>query len=101
MSERGLEFKVGLLILISSAILVAFIFVLGNFSLRSGYTIYVDYDYIGALQAGAPVKVSGIKVGKVESVEFFGGKEDPKLGKRVQVRVSAWIRGSRTRQHPR
>ena len=91
MSERGLEFKVGLLILISAAILVGFIFTLGNFSLRSGYTIYVDYDYIGALQAGAPVKVSGIKVGKVESVEFFGGKQDPKLGKRVQVRVDVWI----------
>src|SRR5689334_1684340 len=91
-SERGLEFKVGLLVLVSSAILVGFIFILGNFSLRSGFTIYVDYDYIGALQPGAPVKVSGIKVGKVSDVEFVGGKPDAKLGgKRVQVRVTAWI----------
>jgi phospholipid/cholesterol/gamma-HCH transport system substrate-binding protein len=90
--ERGLEFKVGLLILISSAILLAFIFILGNFSLRSGFNIYVDYDYIGSLQPGAPVKVSGIKVGKVEAVDFLGGKEDPKIGgKRVQVRVTVWI----------
>ncbi|HEY5927382.1 MAG TPA: MlaD family protein [Kofleriaceae bacterium] len=91
MRERGLEFKVGLLILLSSAILIAFIFVLGNFSLRSGFTIYVDYDYIGSLQPGAPVKVSGIKVGKVTEVEFRGGKIDPQLGKRVQVRVTVWI----------
>jgi phospholipid/cholesterol/gamma-HCH transport system substrate-binding protein len=92
MRERGLEFKVGLLILVSSAILVAFIFVLGNFSLRSGFKIYVDYDYIGSLQEGAPVKVSGIKVGKVSDVTFFGGKPDPKLdGKRVQVRLTVWI----------
>jgi phospholipid/cholesterol/gamma-HCH transport system substrate-binding protein len=92
MNERGLEFKVGLLILVSSAILLGFIFILGNFSLRSGFTVAIDYDYIGALQPGAPVKVSGIKVGKVESVEFLGGKPDPKLGgKRVQVRVTAWI----------
>ena len=92
MRERGLEFRVGLLILVSSAILVAFIFVLGNFSLRSGFNIYVDYDYIGSLQPGAPVKVSGIKVGKVEAVDFLGGKPDPKLdGKRVQVRVTVWI----------
>jgi phospholipid/cholesterol/gamma-HCH transport system substrate-binding protein len=91
MRERGLEFKVGLLILISSAILVGFVFILGNFSLRSGFTLYVDYDYIGSLQQGAPVKVSGIKVGKVQSVSFWGGKEDPKLGKRVQVRLSVWI----------
>jgi ABC-type transporter Mla subunit MlaD len=87
--ERGLEFKVGVLILISSAILIGFIFVLGNLSLRSGFTIYADFDYIGALQPGA-IKVSGIKVGKVKDVEFFGGKptED---GQAVQVRVTAWI----------
>ncbi len=91
MRERGLEFKVGLLILISSAILVAFVFILGNFSLRSGFTLYVDYDYIGALQQGAPVKVSGIKVGKVENVAFWGGKKDPKLDQRVQVRLTVWI----------
>jgi len=88
---RGLEFRVGLLIVISTAILVGFIFVLGNFSLRSGFTIQVDFDYIGALQPGAPVKVSGIKVGKVKDVEFLGGKLDPQTNKRVQVRVTAWI----------
>jgi len=94
MRERGLEFKVGLLILLSSAILVAFIFVLGNFSLRSGFHIYVDYDYIGSLQPGAPVKVSGIKVGKVSDIEFRGGKIDERLpgpDKRVQVRLTVWI----------
>jgi len=91
MRERGLEWKVGLLILISSAILVGFIFVLGNFSLRPGFTIYVDFEYVGALQPGAPIKVSGIKVGKVSEVEFRGGAVDPVLGKRVQVRVAAWI----------
>lgn len=91
MRERGLEFKVGLLIVISTAILLGFIFVLGNFSLHSGFKLYVDYDYIGSLQPGAPVKVSGIKVGKVESVELWGGKEDPQLKQRVQVRVEVWI----------
>ncbi len=89
--QRGLEFKVGLLILISTAILVAFIFVLGNFSLSSGYTLYADFEYVGSLQPGAPVKVAGIKVGKVESVSFWGGKRDEKLGERVQVRVAIWV----------
>lgn len=95
MRERGLEFKVGLLILVSSAILIGFIFVLGNFSLRSGFTFKLDYDYIGSLQQGAPVKVSGIKVGKVSGVEFLGGKPDDKVGgKRVQVRVTVWVENS-------
>lgn len=91
MRDRSLEFKVGLLILVSTAVLVGFLFVLGNFSLRSGFTLAVDYDYVGSLQPGAPVKLSGIKVGKVESVELFGGRLDPQVGQRVQVRVTAWI----------
>ena len=91
MRERGLEFRVGLMILVSTVILVGFIFVLGNFSLRSGFNIYVDFDYIGSLQAGAPIKVSGIKVGKVEDVQFLGGKIDPKTNRRTQVRVTAWV----------
>jgi phospholipid/cholesterol/gamma-HCH transport system substrate-binding protein len=92
MVERGLEYKVGLLILASSAILVSFLFILGNYSLRSGFTIYVDYNYVGSLQAGAPIKLSGIKVGKVKAVELHGGQPDPAIGgKRVQVRVTAWV----------
>ncbi len=91
MKERGLEFKVGALIVTAAVILVAFIFVLGNFSLRSGFRLKVDFDYVGSLQAGAPIKVSGIKVGKVEEVEFLGGKVDPATNRRVQVRVTAWI----------
>ena len=72
-------------------ILAAFVFVLGNFSLGKGFTVHVDYDYSGNLQEGAPVKVAGIKVGKVQAVRFLGGKLDDKTGRRVQVRVDAWI----------
>lgn len=91
MRERGLEWKVGLLLIVAAAILVGFVFVLGNFSLSSGYTIYVDYDYSGNLQPGAPVKVAGIKVGKVEDVRFLAGRYDDDVKRRVYVRVEAWI----------
>lgn len=91
MRERGLEFRVGLLIVVAMVVLAGFLVVLGNFSLRSGITFYVDYDYIGNLQAGAPVKVSGIKVGKVADVDFLGGRIDAKTGRRVQVRLHVWI----------
>src|SRR5262245_41137730 len=89
--ERALEFKVGLLIVIAGAVLGAFVFVLGNFSTGGGYNLYVDYDFSGNIQPGAPVKVSGIKVGKVDDVEFWGGKLDPKAGRRVQVRLVVWV----------
>ena len=91
MRTRGLEFRVGLLIVAAAAILAAFVFVLGNFSFRSGFTIYVDYNFSGNVHPGAPVKVSGITVGKVESVNFLGGEIDEQTGQPVWVRVEVWI----------
>lgn len=91
MRESHVEFKVGLLVATAAVLFGGFLFVLGNCSLRDGYTVYVDYDFSGNVQAGAPVKVSGIKVGRVEEVEFLGGEVDAKTGRRVQVRVELWI----------
>jgi phospholipid/cholesterol/gamma-HCH transport system substrate-binding protein len=89
--ESGIEYKVGLLMVGAVFLFAAFVFVLGHFSLSGGYTLYADYDFSGNVQAGAPVKVSGITVGRVKDVEFKGGKIDPKTGRRVQVRVKLWI----------
>lgn len=91
MRERGVEFKVGILILAAMVVLGGFIFVLGNFSMSSGYTIYVDYNFSGNIRPGAPVKVSGIKVGKVKAVKFLGGEVDEKTGRRVYVRLKVWV----------
>jgi phospholipid/cholesterol/gamma-HCH transport system substrate-binding protein len=91
MRERAIEFKVGLLILAGVAVFAGFLFVLGNFSFRSGHTFHVDYEFSGNIQPGAPVKVSGIVVGRVEEVAFLGGRMDPRTGRRVQVRLAAWV----------
>ncbi len=91
MRDDGVEYKVGLLMVTAVALFAVFIFVLGRFSLSSGFTLYADYEYSGNVQTGAPVKVSGITVGRVEAVEFRGGQLDPATGRRVQVRVELWI----------
>lgn len=91
MRTRGLEFKVGVLIISSAVLLIGFIFTLGNFSLGDGFTLYVDFDYSGNIKPGAPVKVAGIKVGKVEEVAFWGGKMDTARNRRVQVRLEVWV----------
>ncbi len=88
---KSLEYKVGALIVISLVLLGGFLALLGNFSLRGGTRIRIDYDFSGNLQSGAPVKISGIKVGKVEEVRYLGGAIDPDTGKRVQVRVVALV----------
>ena len=90
MTDRSIQFKVGLLIVAALGLLGAFLVVLGNVSFERGYEVYVDYDFSGNIQAGAPVKVSGIKVGKVKKVEFKGGEVDPQTKRRVQVRLHVW-----------
>jgi phospholipid/cholesterol/gamma-HCH transport system substrate-binding protein len=80
-----------LLIVVAGLVLAGFVFVLGSFSLGKGYRLYVDFNFSGNLQPGAPVKVSGIKVGKVQEVKFLGGELDAKSGRRVQVRAVVWV----------
>jgi phospholipid/cholesterol/gamma-HCH transport system substrate-binding protein len=88
--ERSIEVKVGALILVSLGILSAFILVMGGLSIQKTYPVFVDFDNPGALQTGAPVRIAGVKVGVVESLQYMG-KIDPALGRRVLVRVKVAI----------
>lgn len=89
--ERALQLKVGALIALALGLVALFLFLLGSFSLHKSYRLKVDFNFSGNLQVGAPVKISGIKVGKVEEVAFMGGKLDPAVNRRVQVRVTIAI----------
>jgi phospholipid/cholesterol/gamma-HCH transport system substrate-binding protein len=85
--ERSIEVKVGVLILVSFVILGGFILVMTGTSLQSTYAIYVDFDNPGGLQAGAPVRIAGVKVGKVAELTFRGGRVDPETHRRTLVRA--------------
>lgn len=66
------EAKVG--IFISGTLLVSLIFAwwigVQNPFIHS-VDFYVTYNFAGGIEVGSPVRVSGIKVGKVEKIEFF------------------------------
>src|SRR5262245_66148097 len=89
--ERSIEVKVGVLILVSLGILAGFILVMGGLNFEKAYTVYVDFDNPGGLQSGAPVRVAGVKVGKVSELAFMGGKIDPKTNRRTLVRAKLSI----------
>lgn len=91
---KALELKVGALIAVSLAVLVGFVALLGGLRFGDHVRVYVDYDFSGNIHSGAPVKISGIKVGKVEDIEFLGGQLDPQVNRRVQVRLSVSIKRS-------
>jgi phospholipid/cholesterol/gamma-HCH transport system substrate-binding protein len=78
MSQRSMEVKVGVLILVALGLLAGFVVVMGGLSFQPSYKIYVDFDNPGGLKTGAPVRIAGVKVGRVASMDFRGGKLDDK-----------------------
>jgi len=81
------EFKVGLLVVGSVVAAIAFIAILKGIGVgpRSSYRLKVGYNFAGGLTVGSPVRVSGVKVGKVRGVDFVG--EDPSIPYHVIVTV--------------
>jgi phospholipid/cholesterol/gamma-HCH transport system substrate-binding protein len=77
MSQRSIEVKVGALILVAVGLLAAFVVVMGGLSFEPAMTVNVAFHNPGGLQTGAPVRISGVKVGRVSGIEFRGGKVDP------------------------
>ena len=87
MKSISLEARVGLLVLVALVMLGAFVFVLGGVRLSDGYPIYIDFNNPGSVQAGAPVRIGGVKVGRVEDVRYMGGRLDPATGRHPLVRL--------------
>ena len=90
-SPRSIEVKVGILILTAIGLLAAFVIIMGGVNFQPTYPIYVEFDNPGGLQAGAPVKIAGVKVGKISEIQFRGaevvesGKRDPLVRMKVTV----------------
>lgn len=89
-SPRSIEVKVGMLILTAAGLLAAFILVMGGINFQPTYSIFVDFDNPGGLQTGAPVKIAGVKVGKIKEIAFRGGavkegKREPLVRLRIDV----------------
>ena len=66
------EAKVGALVTSTVVIALGFAWLLGfkNPFLDQNY-FYVTYNFAGGIELGSHVRLSGIKVGKVEEIEFF------------------------------
>jgi len=91
---RSLEVKVGALILVSVGILGAFVLVMSGVNVQKTFVLYADFQNPGGLQSGAPVRVAGVKVGKVDELQFkAAGKDgaDGPHGHRAFVRAKLLI----------
>lgn len=66
------EAKVGALVLLSIGLAGVFAWLIGvGNPFQRNLEFYVTYNFAGGIEVGSPVRVSGIKVGRVEKIEFF------------------------------
>ena len=91
MSQRSMEMKVGGLIVASLVLLIGFVVLLGGLSLQPTFRVFVTFDNPGGLQSGAPVRISGVRIGRVTAIEFRGGEVDEKGKPLPPIRVIADI----------
>jgi phospholipid/cholesterol/gamma-HCH transport system substrate-binding protein len=90
------EIKVGLMFVGAVVLVAAFAFYLGVLNpFASSHQLDVAYNYAGGIEVGSPVRVMGIKVGKVKDINFepnmkMPSGEEVKLLIRITVDKEAW-----------
>lgn len=90
------ETKVGLLFLTTIVVLIGFGYFIGALNPFSNtHDLNVMYNFAGGIEEGSPVRVMGIKVGKVSKIEFDPSYRSPsgeevKLKLRIQIDKAAW-----------
>lgn len=87
-TTKAFEIKVGAFILAGVVIGFLIIFSIGDINLsKAGYKIAVKFDFASGIGNAAPVRLSGVGVGRVDGVNIvYSDKE-----KRSHAEVHAWI----------
>jgi phospholipid/cholesterol/gamma-HCH transport system substrate-binding protein len=86
-NKMKVETKVGLLFTAAVAMLVVFAWLMGVANPFSNtYSLFVQYNFAGGIEVGSPVRVMGIRVGKVERIEFAPTQKDSS-GEEVKLRI--------------
>lgn len=77
--ETAIEVKVGALVLFALGLLVAFVLVLGDFSLSKGFEFNVEFENAGGIKPGADVAIAGLNVGTVKQLQFVKNDSNAKM----------------------
>jgi len=86
------EFLVGALVLLVVGLMLGFGWLMGVLGpFHSDNQFQVLYSFAGGVEVGSPVRVSGVKVGKVEKIEFLpvsAEKETNPVNLKITITVS-------------
>lgn len=90
------ETKVGILGFFSLILVVVFAYMMGIVTpFQNAHVLSVMYNYAGGIEEGSPVRVMGIKVGKVKKINFdpsfkMSNGEEVKLRIDITIDKKAW-----------
>ena len=88
------EAKVGILFIATIVVVLGFAHFLGIINpFSSSKELTVNYQFAGGIEVGSPVRVMGVKVGKVKSIDFNPANESNKdINLKVKISISdkAW-----------
>jgi len=98
MKQRlSLEMKVGGFIVLSTILLVAFLFFIGDWSsyFQPGYSVAVRFESANGISEGSPIQYAGVQVGKVESVRlaYDGDGLTPHVELILRLPQEVYVRG--------
>ncbi len=93
MDERRLEIKVGALVLIGVAGVLGLLFLMGELRLSRDPSLNILFSHTGNVVRGAPVKLGGVNVGRVESIELDPQRRD-EAGRPLPVRLAVSVNPS-------
>lgn len=86
MDERRLELKVGALVLATVVGVLALLWLMGELSVGSKTGLAVDFGHTGNVVEGAPVKLGGVQVGRVQAIRLLPERRDAQ-GKPMPVQM--------------
>lgn len=88
-TNRSVELKVGLFVLIGLGLLFAAIFALGeeDSMFERTYTLHTSFADVGGLRDGATVQVAGMNAGLVRNIRFSDDPSNPELQVDLELAV--------------
>jgi len=89
MGKRANDFKIGLLVVVALAFLLALSFRVSKFSFtKTGYELKVAFINSSGIEKNAPVRLSGVEVGKVKDLGLVYGVDG------THVLLTLWLDGN-------
>ena len=91
MDERRLEMKVGALVLAALVGVLGLLWLMGWLTMNHEPVLWVDFSHTGNVVKGAPVKLGGVSVGRVEEIQLEPDRRDAR-GRMLPVRMGLSVR---------